>query len=350
MDWTQPFTASYRFMRVDRKTFLETEELRQFTQGGTITRNADTTTKESGQASIVGGLDIGPDLVRVYLDATGEGGGESVALGTFIPTVSSRDVDGSISESKVTLNGILKQVEDADFDAPVSIAAGGKPVSEAAAILRGCGLEVVADDSDYTLGETWTFGVEQDESDKLSAVNDLLDIAGFSSVTVDEYGTAQLRRYQDPSSRAVSHEFVEGASARFLSQMTDERDTSSVANVVKVIYSTSDATTIGIARDNDASSPYSIPSLGREVCKRYEYQDTATQEEADAKALSLLKTEQAVTRTVTMKHIFVPGLTIRDAVDVEFPTGGVSGKFAVRTQDIDLGAGCLVETEVRRSE
>ena len=45
-DWTRPFTATYRFMRVSRSTGYETAQLDGIT-GGTLQVNQDTATFES---------------------------------------------------------------------------------------------------------------------------------------------------------------------------------------------------------------------------------------------------------------------------------------------------------------
>lgn len=351
-DWEEPFTAHYRFMRVSRQTGLETEELSMFEQGGSITRNSDTSTKESGKANITGDFDIGSDLVRIYLDATGmyTGWQESAVLGTFLPSVSSRDVDGPMSSSSVDLDGRLKELDDDDFDGPITIEAGSKPVEEAKKIAEGCGLTVIADDSDYTLSTTWTFGAESDEKGKLDAVNALLDIAGFASADTDEMGNVLMRRYVDPTERPVAHRFVEGPNARFLAQMDDELDTSDVKNVMKAIYSTQDVTVIGIAEDDDPNSRWSTVTLGRRIVGTERYNDEATQEQANAKAKELLANSQSVIHRVTFEHTYIPNVRITDAVSIDFSTGGVSGDFVTRTQKITLGAGCMFKDEVKRSE
>lgn len=351
-DWAEPFRASYRFMRVSRSSGREIAQLDQFEQSGSITRNLDTQTKESGTARIVGSLDIGSDLVRVYLDAEGlyTGRRESVALGTFLASVSKREVDGPVSSSSVDLDGRLLEVSEDDFEAPVSIPAGSSPVDAAIEILEGCGLDVVSDESDYTLSATWTFGMESDEQGKLSAVNRLLEIAGFSSAVTDTMGNVVLRRYTDPASRPVEHSFTEGVDARFLSSVTDELDASDVHNVVKVVYSYQSGEVIGVAEDTDPESPYSIPSIGRRKVRVERYSDEVDQDTADAKALELLSNERSVTRKVSVRHVYAPGLSISSAVDFSYPTAGIEGKFAIRSMDIDLGAGCMVTSEIRRSE
>ena len=84
-DWLREFDASYRFMRVSRATGAEVSELEGFEDGGSISRNLDTDVYESASATCEGGLDVGADLVRVYLDADFGGEVERVALGTFVP-------------------------------------------------------------------------------------------------------------------------------------------------------------------------------------------------------------------------------------------------------------------------
>ena len=351
-DWTEPFIASYRFMRVDHSTMMETEEIGNLEQSGSISRNADTSLKESGKLTAHGAFDIGSDYLRVYIDAEGmyTGWRESVALGTFIASISSRSVDGPYSTSSVKLTGLLKVAEDDDFDAPVTVGAGTNVVGYVRSIFEDVGLSVEADASDYALSASWTFGAETDEDNKLSAANELLDIAGFQSARTNEYGTVLLRRYVQPSDKAAAHSFVEGVNARFLSQMTDELDTSEVKNVMKVIYSNSEATVVGVAEDDDPNSKWSTVTLGRRVVGRERYDDVVEQDVADAKAEELLRNSQSVIHRVKMRHVLVPGLTFGDVVGTNFPTGGVSGDFQVRTQDIELGAGCMVDAEIKRSE
>lgn len=351
-DWTEPFIATYRFMRVDHATMLEKERLTNLEQSGSITRNSDTEIKESGRLTAHGALDIGADYLRVYLDATGmyTGWEESRALGTFVPSVSSRDVDGPSSTSSVSLSGLLKVADDDDFDAPVTLEQGANVLEYVTGLLEDMGLRVESDGSDYALSSTWSFGVDSGESGKLSAINELLDLAGFHSAMTDEYGTVRLVRYVPPGDRKPVHSFVEGRNARFLKQVTDELDISNVKNVMKVIYSTQGSTVIGVAVDDDPSSKWSTVTLGRRIVGTQRYNDAVNQETADAKALELLVSSQSVTRRVTVQHTYVPGLGITDAATVDYPTGGVSGAFVTRTQDIDLGAGCLVESEMKRSE
>lgn len=209
-DWLAEFDASYRFMRVDRATGAEVSELEGFEGGGSISRNLDTDVYESASATCEGGLDVGADLVRVYLDADFGGEVERVALGTFVPSVPKRDVSSEVDRASVSMQGRLSELAEDAFDAPFSLPAGSDPVAEAAAICRACGLAVSADVSAYRLSTAWTFGLSEtsdgEGGSKLRAVNALLGIAGFASAVTDPMGTVLMRRYAEPEARPLAAE------------------------------------------------------------------------------------------------------------------------------------------------
>ena len=362
-DWTRRFDAAYRFMRVSRATGYETERLAGFERGGTIERNLDTEAKESGSVGHVGTLDLGADLLRVWLDATfPDGSTESVALGTFLASATSRAYDGMASTVTVKLAGRLSELAATQFAQPFYLPAGTNLVSYAAQIARSCGLAVDADPSDYVSTEALYYGIQSGEQKastqsqtKLAVVNDLLDRAGFDSARTDPYGTVLMRRSQGVADRAPSWDFVEGRNARFLRSVTDERDTTGVANVVYAVYTGAaeeggeQSTTIGVATDDDPASPWSTASLGREIVARYDYSEYATQTQADAKAAELLASTRSVLRKVSLSHVYAP-TTIGDAVRVDYRSAGITNTVSVRTQRITLGDGCLTETEARAYE
>lgn len=350
-DWHEPFTASYRFMRVNRITGYETEQIEGILHG-TLQVNQDTATFESAVASTAARLDLGADLVRGYLDAEfADGTVESVALGTWLASIPSRDVDGPTETCTAYLDGRLAELQDDSFEAPVTIAAGANIVQAASDIASGVGLAVNATPSDAALGTAWTFGLsdgtEQDGGSKLDAVNSLLSLAGYGSATTDPMGTVVMAPYTDPASRTPVWTFEEGLGATFLAEAEEERDTRDVANVVLAIYEDDEATVIGQAEDDDPASPYSIPSIGRRKVAKYTYRSGATQAEADAKAAELLKTNQSVIWRVKLRHVHCP-LKVGDVARVKWPSAGIDGTFAVRTQTVEIGsAGCMTTSELR---
>lgn len=353
-DWTQPFAAAYRFVRVSRATGYELGQIDAI-RGGTLTVNQDTATFESAQVETAQLLDIGADLVRCYLDATFEDGTtESVCLGTWLLSIPERDVSGAVESCTAYLDGRLSELQDDAFDSIVTIAAGTNVVSAAQGIAEGAGLTVRATASAKTLGAAWRFGMEddgeQDGGSKLDAINALMRIVGYSSARTDAYGVVVLAPASSASTDAPVWTFAEGENATFLAEATDERDSRDVHNVVHAIFETDEATTIGEAIDDDPNSPYSTVTLGRRKVVNSSYRDTATQAQANAKAAELLATDQSVVHRVTLQHVWC-GARVGDVVAVEWPTAGITGRYVIRTQSVSIGsAGCMTKSELRAFE
>ena len=123
------------------------------------------------------------------------------------------------------------------------------------------------------------------------------------------------------------------------------------------VYETGEATIVGTAEDTDPESPWSIANYGRRKVAVYTYSDApagadaaAKQASADAKAAQLLDENRSVVRRVTVSHVYCPA-TVGDIVEVDYPSAGISGKFAIRTQTVEVGsAGCMTTSELRRFE
>lgn len=348
IDWTEPFDASYVLAAVDRRTGAECEPGAVEVSGGSISRNLDSEAKESGSLEVVGRLDLGPALARVYLVATQGGEASRECLGTFVPQAPASTFTGSAWSASASLAGRLSEIAGDDFDAPVSFPKGTAVLPAARSILEGAGFQVVqVHQSTSVLSCDRTYGIGEDDSSKLAAVNDLLDLAGFSSVSTDAWGRAVLRRAEDIAERPLVWTMAEGKDARFLREVEEELDESCVANVVRAVYSDQGSTVVGTAIDDDPTGRWSVPTRGYRVTATYRYSGTVSQAEADAKALSLLRTQQSAVHRVTLPHIYAP-FTVGDAVRVDYPSAGISGRFAARTMELELGPGCLTRTEFRR--
>lgn len=353
--------TSYRFVRVDRSTGEEVCEIRAL-RGGSISRNDDTRIKESAEVGIVGDADFGPDLVRVYMGAEWPGETASVVLGTFLPSIPGRSVNQLYSTGTLHMSGRLQELLDDQFGSPVTVGKGEVAVERAAEVIEGAGLEVVAEESDYRVTENRYYGVGADQnnsqvgSTKLDMVNDLLDLAGFRAAYTDPMGRVILEKYRDPDEIAPSWSFVEGPSAKFEWSMTEEKDSSSTANHVVVVYGPNEdgERYIGEAWDRDPESPLSTVSRGRTITKSYSYTDMPPgssaeerQKYANDRAGSLLSTAQSVIWRVNMRHAYAP-IAVNDTAELRYQSGGIDGKFQVRAMRLALSGGCPTETELRR--
>lgn len=349
MDWYRPFDASYRLVAVDRATGAELGEVAGAVSGGSISRSQDTEAKESATVDVVGLMPLGPCLVRVYLDARQGAETCSECLGTFVPNAPESTFDGSSKRSTLNLAGRLSELSGDVFDAPVSYPRGTAVLPEVCKIARGAGLDVVQlDESASVLSGDRTYGLgdEGGSDSKLSVINDLLSLAGFSSASTDPWGRVVLKRSQDISERQTSWKMHEGRTARFLRVVDEELDESAVKNAVRAVFSDQGSTVVGVAEDRDPAGRWSIPVRGYRDVATYRFSGPATQEEADAKALSLLRTQQSAVHRVTVHHVYAP-IRPGDVVDLRYGSAGIEGRLAVRTMDLDLGPGCMTTTEMR---
>lgn len=361
--WDTHFLQTrYRFVRVSRSTGEETEVIKVL-KGGTISRNDDTSIKESAEITLIDDYDFGPDFVRVYIRAMlPSGEWISDVLGTFLPVTPSATVNGAYRQRTLKMYGRLQELVDDSFATGYTVPAGTNAVEAATKICTDAGFTVIADDSSYTISTARQYGIKSEQEDsetndtKLGAVNDLLSKAGFRAAFTDTIGRIHLQKYSDPADIEPSWNFVEGKDAHFESAMTEERDYTDTANHVVVRYSDTSTgeTVIGEAWDKDPMSELSTVSRGRTITNTYDYNELpdgktteAQTEYANKRAATLLKTAQAVIYKVNITAAYTP-TTINQTATLEYPTAGISGKFQMRTQTLTLAGGCPTAIELRQ--
>ena len=136
-------------------------------------------------------------------------GGESrdVALGTFVPSMPSRDVHGRYSTSRLSLTGRLQELYDDGFASPVTIAAGTNVVSAARDVCEQMGLEVVSDASSCVTSRVRTYGIgERSDSSVGDTKLDMADHTRFSIALTTTFtkAFASQRRPSEDCLQSVS--------------------------------------------------------------------------------------------------------------------------------------------------
>ena len=363
-DWTEPFEVGYTWWRVPRSSYVwpngtgtESARIPNITRG-TLQLNDSAETFETGIVHCVGPLDIGSDLIRCHMRARwADGTTEDVVLGTYNVSVPSRDVRGSYAECTAVLDGRLIELAEDAFETPEIIPKGMNTWAWAGGLLEDRGFTLSDEAAHSSLGTAapsqlvYGLGVESDGGGTvLSAYNSvMMDVEGLRSAKTDPHGRIMLLDPIDYGSDPV-WTFAEGANATFLVDATDERDTTGVCNVVVCVYEGDGATVIGTAEDTDPASPWSIANYGRRKVAVYSYTSAATQAQANAKAARLLEENRSIVRRVTIRHTYCPA-RVGDIVEVSYPSAGIYGRFAIRTQTIEIGSGgCMTTSELRRFE
>lgn len=353
-DWDRPFEARYRFMRVDRLTRLEVAEVRGVT-GGSIARNADSSIRESARLDVDGTLGLGPDWLRVYLDAVPVGSSDVVTecLGTFTVARAPRVTDGDRSTSSPDLYGLLHIAEASGPRGTYTVPKGTNAVDRARDIVTDvCGLECAAvpSDKDLATARTYGDGVASDEDTAISSwlgvINDLLGLAGYAAARTDPRGTVILEPYVEPAARPLAWTFEEGPNSGFLPQVEDGDESTDVHNVVVVISSTADHYAMGVAVDEDPDHPYSVPNVGYEYVRVERTSDELTDAECEAQAARYLAEEYDNPQRYKLTTPYKP-IALEERMALKCLTPPIDDDPVTRTEDIDLGPACMMDLEAK---
>ena len=310
--------------------------------GGSITLSNSTRLRASGTLTLTeacGPIDWMTQRVRIDYTANGRSWG----LGVFLLSAPTRSYSEVGSTWSVDLSSPLA-VPDADcVDSTFTVKAGSNLVGIAEDILYETGLEhlsvtpstaVASSDMIYDPGKS-----------KLTIVNELLSGAGYWSAHPDGAGQVHLDPYTRPADRPVVYDFREGARAIHLPEWEHGRDTAAVPNkIVFVSQGSADKPgLVGVAVNNDPSSPYSYQSRGRWIVETRTGVEAADQGSIDSQARRRLIEVSTPSTAVTLQHMPVP---IMPNQVVGFTSQGYAAKGVVKEIEYSLDPTSLVKTKL----
>lgn len=310
--------------------------------GGSVTLSNSTRLRASGSLNLTqacGPIDWMTQRVSIEYKANGVSWG----LGVFLLSAPTRSYSETGSGWSVDLSSPLA-VPDADcVDSTFTVKAGSNLVGVAADILYETGLErlsitpssaVASSDMIYDPGKS-----------KLTIVNELLSAAGYWSAHPDGAGQVHLDPYMRPADRGVAFDFREGARAIHLPEWEREQDMAAVPNkVVFVSQGSADKPAlVGVAVNDDPSSPYSYLSRGRWIVETRTGVEAADQESITAQARRRLIDVSTPSAAITLQHMPVP---IMPNQVVGFTSQGHSAKGVVKEIEYTLDPTSLVKTKL----
>jgi hypothetical protein len=333
----------FRYMRVDRHTHQDTVELGNILDGGTISRNSLTALKSSASVGYQGDMDIGNDYLRIYSESSLGGETATVAHGTYIVSTPESEVGERLATGTASLYSLLLLLQRRRLGLPLSIPAGTVAVTRAKEMAQEVGLRVLASmstaaltsDKAYDSNMTW-----------LEVVNDLLEFAGFRSVTVDGMGNARMDAIRDLSAVAPSVEFRSGAGSVHAPIVRRTLDAFDVPNRLTVVCSRPDQPPIAAtAVNDDPSNRYSTVSVGAVIDAETEtVDDIANMDTLMALARHKLIMKTSAVESHLLTHSYVP-LEMDDGVLVEH--GGSTFVGVAVSSDMRLTPGMVCETRIR---
>ena len=310
--------------------------------GGNVTLSNSTRLRASGSLNLTeacGDVDWMTQRVRIEYTANGVSWG----LGVFLLSAPTRSYSEVGSKWGVDLSSPLA-VPDADcVDSTFTVKAGSNLVGVAADILYESGLERLSiTPSSATASSDMIFDPGKS---KLTIVNELLSAAGYWAAYPDGAGQVHLDPYVRPTGRAMAYDFREGARAIHLPEWEREQDMAAVPNkVVFVSQGSADKPAlVGVAMNEDPSSPYSYPSKGRWVVETRTGVEATDQESITAQARRRLIDVSTPSAAITLQHMPVP---IQPNQVVGFTSQGHSAKGVVKEIEYTLDPTSLVKTKL----
>ena len=310
--------------------------------GGNITLSNSTRLRASGSLNLTqacGPIDWMTQRVRIDYTANGQTWG----LGVFLLSAPTRSYGETGSTWSVDLSSPLAVPDTDCVDTTFTVKAGTNLVDLAADILYESGLEhlsvtpspaVSSSDMIYDPGKS-----------KLTIVNELLSAAGYWSAHPDGAGQIHLDPYTRPADRGIVYDFREGARSIHLPEWEREQDMAAVPNKVVFISQGSQdkAALVGVAVNDDSSSPYSYPSRGRWVVETRTGVEAADQESITAQARRRLIDVSTPSAAITLQHMPVP---IQPNQVVGFTSQGHTAKGVVKEIEYTLDPTALVKTKL----
>lgn len=289
------------------------------------------------------GIDFQKHRLRVTYNP-GVDGVDPWNVGVFLFAEPGVEREDTHSVSRVKLIGKLAIPDEDSTVQSYSVAKGRNLVKEAETLLRSVGetrLRVV--DSELVAREPLQFKAGES---LLTVINELLEAAGYWSLGVDGGGTYTIEPYRLPAERPILWEFQRGVRAVHVPSWTRDQDVSSVPNriVCRTTGTDEEPALVGVAENEDASSPFSFQARGRWVTKVYDV-EAANQAEINKLAQRHLVQDGNPVASIVIEHAPVP-IFPRQAV--RFVSEGISTVATVARMSVS-SPGYLVRTELKEA-
>lgn len=328
MDWGKGYTASYYGCYVDPGTWRDLERFEIIS--GSISKGSDDL-RESADITTTNYDEIKERWIRIYLDAEQNGDISHNALFTGLATSPSKDMDGNLTEHKLTVYSVLKPAEDILLDrgwyAPQGVS-GAEIIKELLEVIpapvtisgRAPSLtnDIVAED-----GETCLTMAEK----ILQAINWRILIEGDGTVTLTNKAASFSVMFDDNSTDIIEPE------------ISIAKDWFNCPNVFRAV--SEDNTAVA----EDLTGGYlSIEGRGRRVMAEELNAEVADDESLQEYAERRLAEEQQIQKTASYSRCYIPNIHVTDIVNFHYEQ--LTGDFIVTEQKITLDHKTTVDEEV----
>lgn len=355
IDWTaERVESEWIFQEIEFPSFKPLGKL-NFITGGSGSLSALNDMKMTGTLEIDGGLPNEDNMIRVFYsckNVLGESTGE-IPFATYFVSVpepkhratsEGERLSGSI-DCTSTLSLLAKKL----LHVPLVLPKGTPAIEVCKELISECRLPYKADETSYVTGRDRDY---DEGTTYLDVIRDLCDIAGFRAPYPTELGTIVLEKYYPPFTSTPVYTFERGESAihmRDIPFSTNHRET---PTTMVVSYSTENYKIIGVATNNDPSSPSSLVNRNNIATEEYRQIEELTQrtqqEQEDAvrsKARSFLLANSDKIEHMEIKHLFVP--YVRPNRVVRIIDQNIDFNGAVTNTSVDFKPSAIATTKSR---
>lgn len=319
MNWNQGFTFKIYGRVVDENSFGDKD---QFDIVSGDIAKTDTELRESANITVQNYVPNGEQWIRIYMDCSQDSDRYHVPIFTGLATSPSRDIDGTVQETKMECYSVLKPLEDVLLPRGWYARAYREPnriLDELFEPIKA----PVSYDSDLHVLESHILA--EDGETNLSMLDKLLESLNLT-LRIDGYGNVAVRATQNiPVATFTPNGFdiIEP-------QLTYKNDWYGCPNVYMAI----DDELMAIARDDDENSPLSTVNRHREIWAEDDGVDLADNETLAEYARRMLKKAQMHVETLSYKRRYVPNIEIGDTIRLRYPE--FAGIYRVISQKYDM--------------
>jgi len=331
MNWSQPYSATWRIFRVNRKTWADAEKLTSV-DSADVTRTADGDLIESGSLKVTGDFETG--YYRIVMTAQQGGDVERVDIATLLFGTEGGEVDYGRTVHEVDGFSVLHPASTTTIVTGQYAPAGVDGAQYAAELLREAINAPVVVEGSFTLNEHL---VHEFGSSVLEAAWAVLD-AGEFVIQIDGRGIVHIC----PKPYSPSLTIDNARKGILLNKIDFSADTSEIPNR----YIVMDGLNVTIAINDDPDSPVSSVSRGYYV-DSVNTSPTPVNSETHAeyanrmlKKASILKDERSYKREYAPD--VYPYSLVRASID------GLMGDLRVESQSISCGRGITVSERASR--
>jgi hypothetical protein len=185
-------------------------------------------------------------------------------------------------------------------------------------------------------------------TEKLEAINALLQAINYTPIHVDVYGYFTSMTYRSPSIRAAEYTYKDDELSIIYPGMEEELDLFNVPNKWVVVCSNAEQSLFSTYTNDNPNSPTSTVNRGRTIVDYREVTDIADQQSLDAYVQRIAFEASQVYGKLTFETAIMPHHDYMDVLQIEYSSLGIKGKYVETGWTMPLQAGARMKHEVRK--